>query len=421
MTKVAFLVSKDPVTEHGGDVELARVVLRLAAESFDIRAICLSDEPPGESVTDVVKGGLRLLRIAQHPVKPAQLLAGSVLQRRSLVHIRFDTDELLEAIEASDEDVFFCEHNYMAESFIRSAQFGKKGFVINTINTESQVWLATRGVLGRIEAPRLLRDELRVAKLANGVGCYEIEESEMYRANGVAGARFMEVTLPPAEQIDISQTGRRLVFLGGRDWPPNQEAFLIALRLWPRIAEGIPDAELCVVGAKKTGSTDPVYPDRARDLGFVDGWRCPGEAARRGESGIAGGGFRSRRRVADVGLRHVHVRRRRRLRRRMPAHAARPRCRDRGGQRVVRGQPRALGGQAPAPFCRGTGAGRTRRLTRSGEGDLGADPWQPGDVTVLERHLRGPALPHFVGERQPERWRPGRDEAAAHRVGTGRR
>ncbi len=60
------------------------------------------------------------------------------------------------------------------------------------------------------------------------------------------------------------------MFLGGRDWPPNQEAFLIALRLWPQISAGIPDAELCVVGAKKTGSTDPVYPDRVRDLGFVD-------------------------------------------------------------------------------------------------------------------------------------------------------
>jgi glycosyltransferase involved in cell wall biosynthesis len=270
MTRVAFLVSKDPVTEHGGDIELARVVMRLAAESFDIRAICLSDEPPGDSVVDVVKGGLKLTRVAQHPVKRGQLLAGAVLQRRSLVHIRFDTDELLEEIEASDEDVFFCEHNYMGESFIRSKHFGKKGFVVNTINTESQVWLATRGVLGRVEAPRLLRDELRVAKLADGVGCYEIEESEMYRGNGVQGARFMEVTLPPIEQIDISQTGQRLVFLGGRDWPPNQEAFLEALRLWPRICEGIPGAELCVVGAKKKGSTDPVYPDRASDMGFVD-------------------------------------------------------------------------------------------------------------------------------------------------------
>lgn len=270
MTRVAFLVSKDPVTEHGGDIELARVVLRLAAESFDIRAICLSDEPSGELVTDVVKGGLRTLRVAQHPVDKLGVLAGSVRKRRSLVHVRFDTDELLEAIEAADEDVFFCEHSYMAESFIRSKHFGKKGFVINTINTESQVWLSTRGVLGKIEAPRLLRDELRVAKLANGVGCYEIEEAQMYRDNGVPGARFMEVTLPPIEQIDVSQTGRRLVFLGGRDWPPNEEAFHIALRLWPRIAEGIPDAELCIVGAKKTGSTDPVYPDRVRDLGFVD-------------------------------------------------------------------------------------------------------------------------------------------------------
>ncbi|MCV7421977.1 glycosyltransferase family 4 protein [Mycobacterium yunnanensis] len=270
MTKVAFLVSKDPKTEHGGDVELARVALRLAAESYDIRAICLSDEPPGDTTVDVVKGGLRLKRIVQHPVDKVGLLTGAIRKRRSLVHIRFDTDELVEAIEAGDDDVFFCEHNYMAESFIRSKHFGNKGFVVNTINTESQVWLATRGLLGKIEAPRLLRDELRVAKLANAVGCYEIEEAEMYRANGVPGARFMEVTLPPIEQIDISQSGQRLVFLGGRDWPPNEEAFHIALRLWPRIAEGIPNAELCIVGAKKTGSTDPVYPDRVRDLGFVD-------------------------------------------------------------------------------------------------------------------------------------------------------
>jgi glycosyltransferase involved in cell wall biosynthesis len=269
MTKVTFLVSKDPVTEHGGDVAMATVVLRLAAAGFETRAICYSHEPPGTLMTDVVDGGLPLQRLVQHPVKRAPLLAGSLRLRRSLVHVRFDTDELVDAINASDDDVFFCEHSYMAESFIRSRHYGNKGFVINTVNTESQVWLSTRGALGKVEAPRLLRDELRVAKLAEAVGCYEIEEAEMYQANGVSGARFMEVTLPPAEKIDISATGRRLVFLGGRDWPPNQEAFLVALRLWPRICEGIPDAELCVIGAKKTGSTDPVYPERARDLGFV--------------------------------------------------------------------------------------------------------------------------------------------------------
>jgi glycosyltransferase involved in cell wall biosynthesis len=58
--------------------------------------------------------------------------------------------------------------------------------------------------------------------------------------------------------------------MGLRDWPPNQEAFMYALRLWPRIAAGIPGAELCVIGKKKPGAADPVYPDGVRDLGFVE-------------------------------------------------------------------------------------------------------------------------------------------------------
>ena len=102
------------------------------------------------------------------------------------------------------------------------------------------------------------------------MGTYDAEEAEFYRAKGVRGVRFLDITLPPGEQVDVSATPRRLVFMGTRDWPPNQEAFLYALKLWPRIAAGIPDAELCVVGAKKPGATDPQYPDGVRDLGFVD-------------------------------------------------------------------------------------------------------------------------------------------------------
>ena len=270
MTTVTFLLSKDPVTEHGGDMTMARLAIRLAAEAFDVSAICLSHETPGQLVTDVVNGGLPLTRVYQGPVRPARLLIDALRQRRSLVHVRFDTPEMLAAIEACDDDVFVCEHNYMAENFVRSRHYRAKGFVINTVNTESQVWLATKGVLGKIEAPRMLRDEIRIARTADAVGCYEIEESEMYRANGVPNARFMDLTLPPARRIDVPATDRRLVFLGGRDWMPNQEAFLIALRLWPRIADQIPGAELYVVGAKKAGAKDPVYPDGVHDVGFVE-------------------------------------------------------------------------------------------------------------------------------------------------------
>jgi len=86
----------------------------------------------------------------------------------------------------------------------------------------------------------------------------------------VAGARWVGLTLPPAEQVDIAASGPRLVLMGTRDWPPNQEAFLRALTLWPRIAAGIPGAELCVIGARKSGEPEVVLPDGVRDLGFVD-------------------------------------------------------------------------------------------------------------------------------------------------------
>jgi polysaccharide biosynthesis protein PslH len=270
MTKVTFMLSKDPKTQQGGDIELSRVVMRLAAEAFDVSAICLSHERPGFMITDVVEGGLPLTRVPKGPVRPARLLIDSLRKRRSVVHVRFDIDELLKVIENSDADVFVAEHSYMAETFLRSSRFGATGLVINTINTESQVWLASRGVLGRMEGPRLLRDEIRTGRAADAVGCYEIEEAQMYQQNGVRGARWLEVTLPPIAQVDVSSTPRRLVFVGSRDWPPNQEGFLHALRLWPRIADGIPDAELHVVGAKKTGVKDPVYPDGVRDFGFVD-------------------------------------------------------------------------------------------------------------------------------------------------------
>ncbi len=270
MTTVTFLLSKDPVTQHGGDIGLSRLVIRLAAEAFDVRVICLSEAGAGDTVADFVPGGVRLTRVAKPAVNAGRLLVDSVRQRRSLVHVRFDTEPLREAIEAADTDVFAAEHNYMAETFLRSAHAGKKRLVLNTVNTESAVWRVTRGLLGRVEAPRIVRDEVRVARAADAVGTYDADEAQWYRELGVSGARWVDLTMEPIAQLDLSSTSQRLVFMGTRDWPPNQQAFLRALKLWPQISAGIPGAELAIVGAKKPGAPDPVYPDGVRDLGFVD-------------------------------------------------------------------------------------------------------------------------------------------------------
>ena len=189
------------------------------------------------------------------------------------MHVRFDTDELLAAIEAADADVFVAEHSYMAESFLRSSHFGKRALVINTNVSESLVWLCDPRPAGpnRGAAVAARRTARGAGRRRGGHATTSRGRGVLSRQAGCAGARFMELTLPPTEQVDIAATTpTRLVLMGARDWPPNQEAFLRALELWPRIAKGIPDAELCVIGAKKPGAPDPDLPDGVSDLGFVD-------------------------------------------------------------------------------------------------------------------------------------------------------
>ena len=201
---------------------------------------------------------------------PRNLLVGAVGNRRSLVHVRFDSDDLVSAINIADADTFVAEHSYMAESFLRSRHFGSSRFIVNTHVPEALVWRATRGVLGRIEASRLMRDELRVALAADAVATFDADEADAYRARGVTDARWLDLRLPPIAQVDVGAAPPRLVLMGTREWPPNQEAFLRALRLWPSIADGIDDAELCVIGAKKPGARRMRMCHAASDLGFVD-------------------------------------------------------------------------------------------------------------------------------------------------------
>jgi polysaccharide biosynthesis protein PslH len=266
---VCFLLSKDPLLEHGGDVAMFRIIVGLAALDFDVSAICLSAES-GDTVLDLDGVQVPLTRVTKPAVNPMKLLVGAVRSRRSLVHVRFDSPELVAAIDATDADTYVAEHSYMAESFLRSRHFGRKRLVVNTHVPEALVWRATRGALGRIEVPRLERDELRVARSADAVATFDADEADAFLAHGVADARWLDLRLPPAEQVDVAATPRRLVLMGTRDWPPNQEAFLQAVRLWPAIAEGIDGAELCIIGAKKPGAADIALPAGVRDLGFVD-------------------------------------------------------------------------------------------------------------------------------------------------------
>ncbi|GAA4777253.1 glycosyltransferase [Microbacterium gilvum] len=273
MRRATFLLAKDPTVDHGGDIALSRLVMRIARESMSVDSIALSRRPEPSPDADVT-------RISKPPVSASRLVARSLLNRRSTVHERFDVPALRAEIERRDPDLFVAEHNYMTESFLRSSHRGRTPLYLNTVNSESLIFREIRGLPGRLEAVRILADEVRTARAAVSVGVYDSDEAEMYRSRGVPRVSWLDLTLPPAAQAPVAATGTRLVFLGDRTWPPNHEAFELIAQWWPDIARGIPGAELVVVGRRRAGDGPRALPEGMTDIGFADDLDAVLESAR---------------------------------------------------------------------------------------------------------------------------------------------
>ena len=266
--KATFLLSKDPTCESTGDLTMAKLVIRLAREAYDTAVICLS--PPGAGAQR--QNGMR--SVPKPAPQPAALLAESLWRRRSLVHTRFVFTELIEAVDATETDIFVADHCYMAEAVLRSRRFsarrGSSMLAVSTVVPEALVWRATRGLVGKADARRIVRDEIRVTRSAYTVGTYDREEAEFYAGLGLPRTHWLDLTLPADTKIEIKKSQRRLLFLGDRRWIPNQDAYLELLGLWPRIARGIEGAQLAVVGAADPNAKRQELPDGVEDFGFVD-------------------------------------------------------------------------------------------------------------------------------------------------------
>jgi glycosyltransferase involved in cell wall biosynthesis len=258
--RLVFLLGKDPATERGGDMTMAGLLAAIAGEWFDVQVVCLSADV-GSAPDDGPDDGI--VRVSKPPVSTTSLLARSLRLGRSLVHTRFDVPALTDAISATSADRFVAIHSYMAEAYLRSpAAKPDRELVVSTEVSETTVWAETRGRLAQVDRPRLWRDELRVARAARSVGAYEHSEINRYRAHEI-GACWLDVSLPPAEQVDVAATSPQLVFLGNRSWPPNARAAEAVVNLWPRISSGINGARLLLVGdpGKRLGPLPPGVTD----------------------------------------------------------------------------------------------------------------------------------------------------------------
>ena len=112
--KVAFLLSKDPATTHGGDLTISRELMAISRTAHETVGLFLSPD-----VTETESDG-EVWRVPKPAVAPAAIALRSVRRGRSLVHTRFDDAAYVEALHEIEADVYVADHSYMAEPFLRS-------------------------------------------------------------------------------------------------------------------------------------------------------------------------------------------------------------------------------------------------------------------------------------------------------------
>ena len=264
MRRIAFLLAKDPATARGGDVAMQQLQIDIAREEHDVVRVVMSP-----AVAEVERSD-DVVRVPKEPVSALQIARSSIRSGRSLLHARYDSQSFARALDDVEADVFVAEHSYMAEPFLRSRHAtGRARLLVVTDVQESVVWRETRGLLGRVEAPRIRRDELRVGRAAHGLATYDRAEAEEYRRHGVDDAVWLDLSLPPASPIEVAATGPRLLFFGEQGWPPNARAAERLIGLWDRISSTCPGAELVIAGNRPPGVSDR-STGSIRDVGFVD-------------------------------------------------------------------------------------------------------------------------------------------------------
>ena len=144
MRTALFLAAKDPAVERTGDMAMFNLVLMLAQEMVAVRLLALGAKPRRNETSTVLE---------KPEISPVKLLTRSLLSGRSVVHERFGLGSLQHAIAEAEADMFVADHSYMAESFLASGR--TEPLYVNTVVSESLVWKASHGLIGKLQAPRM--------------------------------------------------------------------------------------------------------------------------------------------------------------------------------------------------------------------------------------------------------------------------
>lgn len=266
LTEVAVISPKDPYAFSGGDMKLVRLNLAILADLVSVKCIALSDAPASPAPIPV-----RI--VPKGPIDRVRLLPRAVASRRSLIHARFRSRALSEAVEETGSDCFIAEHTYMAESITDGLGLSaaKRRLYINSHVLEADVFSGTGSLawLRKREAERIRRDERRCFDLARSVAAYDRAEVEAIASETSTAVHEIKLVLPPSQTQSPGSGGKVAMFVGDLNWPPNLQAVQVLVRVWPKIRRYVKGAELRIVG-QQAGYSTGMIDDTIKLMGFVD-------------------------------------------------------------------------------------------------------------------------------------------------------
>ncbi|MFL5906712.1 MAG: glycosyltransferase [Solirubrobacterales bacterium] len=266
MTSVTFLLKDDPFGVDAGDTRISRLMIEIAAESFEVRALALAQNGSDQEAATVPIATVPSPR--RGPV--TALVRNLTSPRRSALHSYFRVRELVRAIREEESDVMVAEHTYMAEPAIKAGlPNAEEKLLINTHALQASVFAGRRSRPARLEARRIWRDELRCVRAATSTACLGGDDLERLEAAGAERLRRLDLLLPPAGRPARPEHPRALFFGGRYRWPPNQYALEKLLELWPGIERAVPGAELIVAGRPANRERSVDLPG-VRIVGYVD-------------------------------------------------------------------------------------------------------------------------------------------------------
>ncbi|MDZ4817767.1 MAG: TIGR03087 family PEP-CTERM/XrtA system glycosyltransferase [Planctomycetota bacterium] len=266
---ILYLTHRVPYPPNRGDRIRSYHTLRHLAKRANVYLACLADEPVSAE-TELALGALCTAHKIVRLNATRWLRAASSLARGgSITQGMFASPPLSKAISEwsgkiqFDAVLAFCSS---MEPYLNVPGLANVPVVTDLVDVDSQKWLdyaESAGILRRwlyrLEGARIRKAESRLVDRSKAVTLVSQAEAELFCKSIPNSKTHAVINGVDSDYFDGAATSGnsplRLVFVGALDYRPNIDGIRwFCQKVWPRLREKCPLAELTIVGRAPTGA-----------------------------------------------------------------------------------------------------------------------------------------------------------------------